>query len=997
MDDPSPTVHPRVTLSTLPTPLLDRVLALVDPPTRPNLLPVSRLLHKAARRALAHELTLSDDDSLLLDAQDPSAPHPAPPRPAPASPHEGSSVPAHRDSHPSPLKNVARSQDWADDCRSLQVVAPPPVVVVGGGNPGDPSPPNLLASTREEPDGDEPGDDRDKDDADDDDDDDADTDTVPIPPLDDTALFHLVSRLGSLTSFAWASYRLPPTALCLALGQACKNLASFSLDIVPSPFVPAAAAAGLASSPLASPELGAAPGSPLLGGGGGAGSGPGPGLGSPALAGNAHGYAHGPGHGHGASPRWDAPHLSSLPLSLTRLSLSHLSSPGARALGAALPSFPSLETLELARTLFVDDKLLEQVGAGARALRRLVVRDMGGTKLSEGGLGALFDGCEALEALELDCVEGRFSRTCWQKLAPLPPSLHTLRLTYSEQPPHKSWVLDHLSSLPSILGASSSSLHTLSLKRRPHPAALVPGSHHLARYPIEGVVEPRPLDSRALDALVERGEAGDGERRREWRVLEVDLFSVDVEALRRLLDGATGLRRLQILFDSPFRNLLTLAPSFAACSSLRECLVSVPPHHTPELAPLTPAEYLAAVPPLSGAAPGSPASAPGGPPLPSSPRSGGGGSGGKDREDRHHHPLRALDAVVPPTRDWRRFCKKAHSVERVSWVGRGGVGTWTFGAGTGRAGSGLTRVGFEPTRPLTVEGGFEDALGRTSRSSSIVGLGGGGGAAYTQQQQRRRSSTVSLAETCLSSLSLDATAISPSPSASSPPPPPALSDSPTLSPGSSSALLATPPPGASPPTLMSFAAAGRSVSPRKGAGEAALGLSLPGLGGFGTIGGGGGGGGGGGHRRRSSASASGAPHQHGSALGLALHGGDGGHTASRQPDHVSLGWASPLPPPVPVPVPVSKPSPAPPARPPPAASRTWAAAASGPRAGAGAGWAEPSTGGTTSGAGAGAGASAGAASGGGKGAKGEGEPTQQSPSQGRRGRGGQGRRRELTK
>lgn len=117
-------------------------------------------------------------------------------------------------------------------------------------------------------------------------------------------------------------------------------------------------------------------------------------------------------------------------------------------------------------------------------------------------------------------------------------------------------MLDHLSSLPSILGASSSSLHTLSLKRRPHPAALVPGSHHLARYPIEGVVEPRPLDSRALDALVERGEAGDGERRREWRVLEVDLFSVDVEALRRLLDGATGLRRLQILFDSPFRNLV---------------------------------------------------------------------------------------------------------------------------------------------------------------------------------------------------------------------------------------------------------------------------------------------------------------------------------------------------------------------------------------------------------------------------------------------------------
>ncbi|BGP42089.1 hypothetical protein JCM10449v2_006091 [Rhodotorula kratochvilovae] len=765
-----------VELFALPAPVLDRILAAAiaqDPLLPTALLALSRQAHTAARRVLARELALPDDDALLLDAQ-------SPPGLAPPPLSEGQSAAPAEDSPPSLLKQVLRRDDWAADVRALVVVrpaAPPAAALNGHGIAGD--------SSRDEDDEDVP----------------------PIPPLDDAAFFLVIARLNSLTSFTWSSYRLPPEELCLALGQACKNLASFSLDLVPSPFAPSAS------------DHAAAPGSPQQL------------ASSPSAASTLLGL--GNGHSGAASLRWDAPHLSALPLSLARLSLSHLSATGARSLAAALPAFPALEALDLARTLFVDDALLAEIGAGAKALRRLAVREMGGTKLSEVGLQALFDGCEALETLELECVEGRFSRTCWTKLAPLPSSLHTLRLVYSEQPPHKSWVVDHLASLPAILGADSSSLHTLSITRRPHPLALLPGSHHTARYPIEGVVEPRVLGKKAIDALTEREAGG-----REWRVLELDLFSLDLDGLKRVLEGAPALQRLQVLLDSPFRNLLTLAPSFAACPALRHVLVSVPPQHTPELAPLTPAEYLAAVPPTSST-PQAPTASP-----PSSPR-----AAAKEPKEDKHHPLKALDALLPPTRDWRRFCKKAHSLERIAWTGRGGLGQWTFAPG--RAGSSLTRVEFEPTRPSSLAQAAEEPRAPASPRA----YGG-----------RRRSSTVSLAETCLSNLSLGAL----------------TSDGPSSPSYSLASTLATPPPPADQSAPMSFTAAGRSVSPRKDA-PAVLAASPPGLGGgFGPIGGGGGGG-----RRRSSASsgAGGAFPHAGGALGLALS----------SPPPIPVGWASTLP------------------------------------------------------------------------------------------------------
>lgn len=192
------------------------------------------------------------------------------------------------------------------------------------------------------------------------------------PPLEDTSFLLLLTKLSSLRSFHWSTARLPPNHLCPALGAACKGLTEFRFELAEC----ASTTAG---------DTGVV-GSPRLGGGGGA-------AGADKL-------------------RWDAPDLSALPLSLTKISLSNLSHLGTRSLASALPSLPNVENLELARTVFVDDEVMAEIGASARKLRKLTIREMSGTKLSEGGLAEVLEGCIELETLVLDAVEGEKVTRC---------------------------------------------------------------------------------------------------------------------------------------------------------------------------------------------------------------------------------------------------------------------------------------------------------------------------------------------------------------------------------------------------------------------------------------------------------------------------------------------------------------------------------------------------------------------------------------------------------
>ncbi|KAG0656273.1 hypothetical protein C6P46_000341 [Rhodotorula mucilaginosa] len=763
----------------LPPPVLDRILETAfhttdadsdrfPPPVQlTTLASLGKAINASVRRILAREVVLQDDDNRLVDAE------------------EGQSAVL--------LARVVNDPNWANDVKLLTVVNP---VFDQASDPALCHPP-------------------------------------PPPPLDDAAFFLCLSRFETLSSFTWHSHRIPPELLCLALGQAAKNLTNFKLELVPLPLsggtTTTDAAAPPSSPPLQqhqSPTSASGLYSPLLHG-----SGVGNGTATSAAA-------------SAPAPRWDAPHLASLPAKLTHLSLSNLSSLGAQSLAEhALPALPMLEFVQLEKTLWVDDHVLEAMGRHLKGLGVLKVREMAGTKLSENGLGEVLRGCPELRELHLDCVQGRFSRACWQKLTPLPSNLRVLRLSYSEQGPHKSWLLDHLASLSHLVDASNSELEHLALTRivagDGKGKALVPGSHHLARYPIDPVLDPRSLTlgEKDLDALVGVGGGGnegggEGGGGREWRKLELDLFRIEQDQLKRILEGCTKLKSLKVMFDAPFRNLLTLAPSFAACPELQHLEVAIPPGHSPEMASVTPAEYFAAVAPVFVSSAGASESGTaaeaaresGQPEQSPRPQHHGHGrraslatSAGSPTRTRTnasfianndavapegptvpidlaaldkaatatarncvHHPLEALDSLLPVTKDWRRFLKKAHALERIAWTGRGGLGTWEFGQ---KQGSSLARVEFRPTKPVVVgegetalSGGDQSPTRSRTRTASSSGGGGGFGgpessssswgwdgqlaspSAYTSSSSsRRRSSSVSLAGSCLSNLSLSPT------------------------------------------------------------------------------------------------------------------------------------------------------------------------------------------------------------------------------------------------
>ncbi|KWU42964.1 hypothetical protein RHOSPDRAFT_35467 [Rhodotorula sp. JG-1b] len=701
---------------------------------------LGKAINASVRRILARRLVLQDDDNRLVDAEEGDGPSAL------------------------LLARVVKDPNWANDVKLLTVVNPAP----SEANDLAPPPP-------------------------------------PPPPLDDAAFFLCLSRFENLSSFTWHSHRVPPELLCLALGQAAKNLTRFKLELVPLPL----------ALPATTTDAAAPPSSPPL-----------QQHQSPTSASGLYGpLLHGSGLGNGTAtsaaasapaPRWDAPHLASLPEKLTHLSLSNLSSLGAQSLAEhALPALPMLESVQLEKTLWVDDHVLEAMG---RHLKGLAVL---------------------------------------RKLTPLPANLRVLRLSYSEQGPHKSWLLDHLASLSHLLLSPNSGLEHLALTRvvagtgaaagdGKGKAALVPGSHHLARYPIDPALDPRllTLSEKDLDALVgngtEGGEGGEGGGR-EWRRLELDLFRIEQDQLKRILEGCPKLKSLKVMFDAPFRNLLTLAPSFAACPELQHLEVAIPPGHSPEMASVTPAEYFAAVAPVflssSGGAPESSGTAAadatnelGQEQPPRQPHHGHGrraslatsaGSPTRTRTNASdianngaagpegptvpidlaalekattatarncvHHPLEALDSLLPVTKDWRRFLKKAHALERITWTGRGGLGTWEFGQ---KQGSSLARVEFRPTKPVVVGvglgegettlsggGGGEQSPTRSRTRTASSSGGGGGGCGgpesssssswgwdgqlastspYTSSS-RRRSSSVSLAGSCLSNLSLSPT------------------------------------------------------------------------------------------------------------------------------------------------------------------------------------------------------------------------------------------------
>lgn len=152
----------------------------------------------------------------------------------------------------------------------------------------------------------------------------------------------LLTKLPNLLTFSWDSTILPPNLLCSTLSQFSPYLTNFKINL------------------LSSPTL-----------------------------------------------RYDAPSLYLISNSLTNLSISNLSHEGALTLSKSfLEEFQSLESLELIKTVYVDDSFMEGLARGSKKLQRLRIVDMGGTKLTDKGMAKVVEELVELEEIVLDSVEG---------------------------------------------------------------------------------------------------------------------------------------------------------------------------------------------------------------------------------------------------------------------------------------------------------------------------------------------------------------------------------------------------------------------------------------------------------------------------------------------------------------------------------------------------------------------------------------------------------------
>lgn len=112
----------------------------------------------------------------------------------------------------------------------------------------------------------------------------------------------------------------------------------------------------------------------------------------------------------------------------------------------------------------------------------------------------------------------------------------------------KTWLIDHLCQSGLAALASNPRLVHLTVARKPTPTCLVIGDHARGRSPIDPVVAPQALPEGALKAIVSKGPA--------WRTLDLDLFELSPDGLKRVLEAGTEMSALKVMFGAPFKHLV---------------------------------------------------------------------------------------------------------------------------------------------------------------------------------------------------------------------------------------------------------------------------------------------------------------------------------------------------------------------------------------------------------------------------------------------------------
>ncbi|KIJ39433.1 hypothetical protein M422DRAFT_32688 [Sphaerobolus stellatus SS14] len=453
------------------------------------------------------------------------------------------------------------------------------------------------------------------------DDDDSDSDgilqreRVALMPTPAQLLTDILAGCSNLESFVWGSTNMPPDGICEALSASCPRLSEFKLW--PEPLLLTEATPPVASGP--SPK-------------------------SRSLA-----------------PKWEGPSLPLLAgLPLTRLHIARLSLQGSRALIHLFTQLGEESLLEEVGLDFVwlDDKLCQKLVEAGRKLRRINIGTCG-TKLTDVGLVAIFEGCDSLEEFGLVEAQGRLTRKLWSKVENIPPQLHKFKIAMSEAGPHHSWTADHLVSLSTFQMQQFTHLSIIRLL----PPLRVSATDHSLEY------DPH-IEEVANMVSISRDIVGAIRNAKGLKVLECDWWAWKPDDLKPLLEKCTQLEYMKIAFDAPFSKLLTLTAAFTPLIHLLKLSVCIPRHHSRGQIPI----ISASDPESTILHPLTPAASP----------------------VRHRATLQSAatdfaaqvfcadesqldegpDPSFPLMRDVKRFVKKCHRLVELEWYGRHARGTW---------------------------------------------------------------------------------------------------------------------------------------------------------------------------------------------------------------------------------------------------------------------------------------------------------------------------------
>ncbi|KAG9056727.1 peroxin [Serendipita sp. 407] len=264
-------------------------------------------------------------------------------------------------------------------------------------------------------------------------------------------------------------------------------------------------------------------------------------------------------------PRWNGlslPLLSSLNLKSIRV--SRLSQSGVHSFVRLLSMLETDSQLEevCIDTNWLDESLCQQIGSACSKLRRIEIGS-DGSRFSDKSLVTLLPLCEHLEAFTLREVQGRLSKTLWEKILDYPSRLRHFQVNINENSIQHAWNIDHLSSLSNLPVIS---LTHLIIRRTSSPF----------QDQVHDVAILKPVPSAFVRSL---------ENARDLQHLECDWWSWSCDNLRTPLESCPDLRVLRIAFEEPFQKLLSMVLPFSNANRLGSVAVTLSPRHFTILPP----------------------------------------------------------------------------------------------------------------------------------------------------------------------------------------------------------------------------------------------------------------------------------------------------------------------------------------------------------------------------------------------------------------------------